>query len=365
MTDPVFWLIAAVLQVIGYLLYIRGFLRKSIRPNAASYLMFAYGTSLVAFLAWESGATWQELVLPVVCAMMSIIVAMLCFRKGATDSIDRFEAIIFSADVVLTVAYVTLVLTQIHTIGHAVLFLVLGNITTFTSFLPIVRSTWRSPQREQPLPWLVWTTAYATLTVSTLISNGLTNPVLLFYPLINVMLHGSIAALASRKPFHEMRFVNGDRSIFVGRSAIHCDGVFAGREYREGHVVWQMTGRIHSNLVTENFPNFVGIGPNTWMNPDSPIDRLNHSCTPNVAFNRKRLLYALRDITEGEEITIDYSTTEVDPHWSMECDCKKPNCRQVLHAIHLSFAECDEPPPASPLMQRVWRKRRVERVNFS
>lgn len=361
MTDPVFWLIAAVLQVLGYLLYIRGFLLKSIRPNSASYLMFAYGTSLVAFLAWESGATWQELVLPVVCAMMSTIVAMLCFRKGATDAVDRFEAIIFSADLVLTIAYVTLVLTQKQTIGHAVLFLILGNITTFTSFLPIVRSTWWNPHREQPLPWLVWTTAYATLTISTLISNGLTNPVLLFYPIINVVLHGSIAALACRKSSDGIRFVDGDRSVYISQSAIHGFGLFAGRDYGKGHAVWQMTGRLHSGVVTETCPNFVGIGPDTWINPDSPTVRMNHSCMPNAAFHRKRMLYSLRDIVKGEEITIDYSTTEADPDWSMDCHCNVPGCRRKLHAIHISFAEWDKPPPASPLMQRVWRKRRVER----
>ena len=165
--------------------------------------------------------------------------------------------------------------------------------------------------------------------------------------------------MACRKSGDGIRFVDDDKSVYVGQSAIHGDGVFAGRAYGKGQVVWQMTGRLHSNLVTETYPNFVGIGPDAWINPDSPIDRLNHSCAPNAAFNRKRLLYALRDIAQREEITIDYSTTEADPDWMMKCHCKILGCREILRAIYISFAERDKPPPASPLMQLVWRKRRM------
>ena len=50
-SGSVLGILAAIFQISGYLFYIRNFLKRSIRPNAASYLMFAYGTSLVAFLA--------------------------------------------------------------------------------------------------------------------------------------------------------------------------------------------------------------------------------------------------------------------------------------------------------------------------
>ena len=43
-------ILAAALQALGYLLYARLFLKKMIRPNAASSFMFAYGTALLVLL---------------------------------------------------------------------------------------------------------------------------------------------------------------------------------------------------------------------------------------------------------------------------------------------------------------------------
>ena len=58
-------------------------------------------------------------------------------------------------------------------------------------------------------------------------------------------------------------------------------------------------------------------------------------------------------------MTIDYSTTEADAAWAMPCSCGAENCRRMLYSIQHSFAQWAEPPPASPLMQLVWRNRRA------
>ena len=168
MSGSVLGILAAIFQISGYLFYIRNFLKRSIRPNAASYLMFAYGTSLVAFLAWQNGAVLPELLLLFACAAMSIIVALLCLRKNATEPVDRFEAIIFSADLWLTIGFAAMVFAQVEKSAYAAVFLILGNATTLTSFIPILRSTWRDPRREQPLPWIIWSLAYLCLTGATL-----------------------------------------------------------------------------------------------------------------------------------------------------------------------------------------------------
>ena len=56
-------------------------------------------------------------------------------------------------------------------------------------------------------------------------------------------------------------------------------------------------------------------------------------------------------------MTIDYSTTEADPAWAMACSCGAAGCRKMLYSIQHSFAHQAEPPPASPVMQLVWRNR--------
>lgn len=362
MSGSVLGVLAALFQISGYLLYIRNFLKRSIRPNAASYLMFAYGTSLVAFLAWQNGAVLAELLLLFACAGMSIAVALLCLRRNATEPVDRFEAIIFSADLWLTIGFAIMVFAQVEKQAYAALFLFLGNITTLTSFMPILRSTWRDPRREQPLPWIVWSFAYILLTAATLTTTGLNQPVLLIYPVANVVLHVAMALFSLRKTFSGRYFGGGGSFVYHDTSPIAGEGVFAGRAFAPGEKIWTMTGAVYGNSRTGQDPDFVGLGPGLWMDPDPPLNKLNHSCAPNAHFGSKRQLFALTPIAKGEEITFDYSTSEVDPDWTMACNCQAKGCRRGLHAIQISFADRDEPPPASPLMQLLWRTRRVEPV---
>lgn len=61
---------------------------------------------------------------------------------------------------------------------------------------------------------------------------------------------------------------------------------------------------------------------------------INHSCTPNSYMRIARghiLFMALRDISPGEEITLDYETT-LHPD-SKKCRCKSPACRGTINKI--------------------------------
>lgn len=359
MTGSVLGVLAAVFQITGYLLYIRNFLKRSIRPNAASYLMFAYGTSFVAFLAWQNGAVLAELLLLFACATMSVIVALMCLRRNATEPVDRFEASVFLADLWLTIGYAVLVFAHVDKAAYAAIFLFLGSITTLTSFMPILRSTWRDPRREQPLPWIIWSMAYMLLTAATVKTTGFDQPVLLIYPLSNVVLHVAMALFSLRKSLSGRYFGEDGSFLYHDSSPIAGEGVFAGRDFVAGEKIWTMTGRVYGNSRTGQDPDFVGLAPGLWMDPDAPLNKLNHSCAPNAHFGPKRQLFALHPIRKGAEITFDYSTSEVDAQWTMACDCRAKGCRRGLHAIQVSFADRTEPPPASPMMQLLWRTRRA------
>lgn len=352
-------IVAAILQALGYLLYARLFLKKAIRPNAASSLMFAYGTALLVLLEYSDGAAWPELALPSTCAALSIGIALLCLRKGATERVDRVEATAFSADVWLTVLWTAIAFGYGNISPFSAGFLLAGNVTTLTAFFPVLRSTWRTPEREQPEPWLVWTAAYSVLTVVTLLADQGRHPALLAYPMLSVVLHGSVALMALRGRAALARWVDAAKSIYIGRSAIHGEGMIAGRRFEAGEIVWRLTGKPVFGAVTESGPNYIGLGPDVWIDPDLPLDHINHHCEPNAAFGPRRQLLALRPIEPHEEVTIDYSTTEADPAWSMPCSCGAAGCRKMLYAIQHSFAQAPAPPEASPLMQLVWRRRRA------
>lgn len=346
---------AAFLQIIAYVFYIRTFLKASIRPNAATWFMFAYGTALLVFLEAINGAPWPILALPATCATMSIVVAMLCLRRDATDSIDQFEKYVFCADILLTICYLLVSLGFGRSVTISTAFLIAGNVTTLTAFIPIIRSTWLNPARETPLPWVIWASAYFMLFVATVWSGQGSNPALLIYPTISVLLHASIAVLALTFRQTHRRYTDSSKSIYIAQSMIAGNGMFAGRTFDQGALLCILRGpKMHGPVSSQHGPNWIGIGPDMWIDPELPLDHINHSCTPNAAFGHNNVLSALHPISRNDEITVDYSTTEADPDWHMICRCGSPECRTDLRAIQLSFADQVTPPPASPMMQKVW-----------
>ena len=55
----------------------------------------------------------------------------------------------------------------------------------------------------------------------------------------------------------------------------------------------------------------------------------NHSCDPNLAIQGQIVLVAMRDIAAGEELTIDWATTDDGDH-EMTCQCGSPRCRGTV-----------------------------------
>lgn len=350
---------AALCQILAYVIYIRLFLKKGIRPNAASSFMFAYGTALMVLLEWQADADWTILMLPAVCAMLSICVAVLCLRKGATEPVDKVEKVAFWADIWLTVFWAAIAFGYGDISPFAVGFVIAGNLTTCTAFFPVLRSTLLTPQRENPLPWALWTLAYGLLSMTTVLVDKGQTPVLLIYPLLCTAFHGTVGLLALRSKLNRKSWVDETGAVYLDQSPIHGTGMFAGKTFAKGDVICTLTGPVVFDAVTDSGPNFIGIGPSVWIDPDAPLDHINHCCDANTAFGSKRQLRATRRIEKGEELLLDYSTTEADPNWTMSCDCGSDKCRGILLPIQKAFAFDAEPPPASPLMSLVWRKRKA------
>lgn len=61
---------------------------------------------------------------------------------------------------------------------------------------------------------------------------------------------------------------------------------------------------------------------------ENPANYGNHSCDPNIAPAGEEKI-ALRDITVGEELTIDYG--QLSPKtWSTKCNCGAKNCTGIV-----------------------------------
>ena len=79
----------------------------------------------------------------------------------------------------------------------------------------------------------------------------------------------------------------------------------------------------------------VQIGVKTYVDPISPARFLNHSCAPNTGFVNGISLIALDRIQPGEEIRFDYSTTMLERHWELDCECGARQCRRRIRDFDL------------------------------
>ncbi|MBI2715177.1 MAG: SET domain-containing protein-lysine N-methyltransferase [Rhizobiales bacterium] len=353
---------SAVLQVVGYGFYLHLILRRKIDPNPTSWLMFAYGTSLIVVLESAAGASWRELALPVVCAAASVAVAGTCWSRGTLRwPRDGIELYSFAADVAITIAFVAWwaigrvgILSRSEMAVAVPAFLVLWNVGTIAAFTPIVVSTWRDPTRESWAPWIVWTLAYATLAFVTFIEEGVEGNLFLYlYPLSNVLVHGSLAILSLNLPVatklqrrntahSRPQMPHGASSpsldfLYVAETKYTGHGLFTRRAFKKGDHVCNITGTIRKYVFRTRedsllYPNWYQIDEDLWCDPDYPFNYFNHSCGPNCVVVGQSVI-ALRDIQPGDELTCDYSLIDSDEHWEMGCSCQTPNCRGVIRSI--------------------------------
>lgn len=64
---------------------------------------------------------------------------------------------------------------------------------------------------------------------------------------------------------------------------------------------------------------------------DNVIANINHSCVANtVAIPEKKILIALRDIDEGEEVTLFYPASEIELCQPFDCRCDEANCLKQI-----------------------------------
>jgi SET domain-containing protein len=95
------------------------------------------------------------------------------------------------------------------------------------------------------------------------------------------------------------------------------------------HPLFQKPPRIPPNWRFKTITPGVLSGP---IGPEEHPDAyINHSCEPNaeIIFDRPKIhLIARRKISEGEEVTFDYSTLYKSIY--LKCNCGTPSCRKII-----------------------------------
>jgi len=139
--------------------------------------------------------------------------------------------------------------------------------------------------------------------------------------------------------------------IRVGPSRIEGTGVFAKRQIARGTRIVEYTGARRSveSLVTDiangKSPGVYLMHLHDGMAIDGSVGGsdarfINHGCNPNCevyVFSDRLYVYAMREITEGEELTFDYGLRTPRGIAAQEgraedhpCNCGSADCRGTM-----------------------------------
>ena len=122
----------------------------------------------------------------------------------------------------------------------------------------------------------------------------------------------------------------------TGASQIHGIGVFAVEPFKPNDLMAVVTGTISSAPAPGQRRISVQIAAGEHFVPDSIIDYINHSCQANAYLeyeNGNIRIIASKPVSEGEEITFDYCTTELEIGHPFNCGCGSTECLTLVRGF--------------------------------
>ncbi|KAL2612135.1 hypothetical protein R1flu_023827 [Riccia fluitans] len=162
------------------------------------------------------------------------------------------------------------------------------------------------------------------------------------------------AVLSTSERFRHMKSTLHQRLTF-GKSAIHGWGVFTKTAHFAGDMVIEYAGEIVRPIIADirerrSYDSLVGAGTYMFRIDDHRVvdathagslaHLINHSCEPNcysrvVAASGEDhiIIFAKRDIPEGEELTYDYRFSSKDELLTCYCGCA--GCRGSVNSLGL------------------------------
>lgn len=113
------------------------------------------------------------------------------------------------------------------------------------------------------------------------------------------------------------------------QSHIHGLGIFATRKIQKNKEFYLVP---MYDLRSSPAPRCARIAVNLFVCDEKVLNWANHSCNANSEINIQEgrvVLRSTREISQGEEITVDYYLTE-EKNKLIKCSCGAPECRNYF-----------------------------------
>jgi len=134
-----------------------------------------------------------------------------------------------------------------------------------------------------------------------------------------------------------------DPRVEIRPSYIQGGGMFAREPFQAGEIVAIVGGTVMTEeefrayTATHSRFNATQIGEHLHLvdliqTPEAVDGSINHSCDSNLWMQDEVTIVARRAIAPGEELTLDYALTTIDPGWQLDqsCNCKTTACRHII-----------------------------------
>ena len=134
-----------------------------------------------------------------------------------------------------------------------------------------------------------------------------------------------------------------DARVEIRSSLIQGGGMFAREPFSAGEIVAIVGGTV---MIEDEFQayilsvprfNALQIGERLHLvdliqTPEAVAGSINHSCDSNLWLQDEVTIVARRAIAAGEELTLDYALTTVEPQWRLDqpCQCGTTACRYTV-----------------------------------
>ncbi len=109
------------------------------------------------------------------------------------------------------------------------------------------------------------------------------------------------------------------------------NGVFTTQAFERSELIATLSG----SLVSHRELHTLQISSDLHLHDPGFVGLFLHSCSPNVSVNMQQLeVHALRDISPGEALSMDYASTEEILYRQFPCLCDAPSCRKWITGSH-------------------------------